>query len=177
MNSQHAERLEELQDYLTRIAYKLSYQFERGDQDPQDLLQVMNLYIVERAESDPKFLEQTTSYITKKAAWEARNHMRSDLKGVNHGWNRHSFSIDEADGDFTDNSELFAAEMPDAGIALDIRAALSALSETTQLVASLIVAGFKGDELAEKAGLNSKQAVSYHRRQIKMALAPVHAGR
>jgi len=172
LTTSQQDRITALQPYLDRIAHNLIMTYYH-DRDPQDLLQEMNLCILERAETDPAFLGQTDSYICNSAAWKARCSTRSDRNGVNHGWRREAFSLDAINENGIDNAELFAAETPDAGIALDVRAALSTLSSTTQLVARLIVAGFKGQELADRAGLSSKQAVSYHRRLIKAALAPV----
>ena len=171
--SQH-DRISSLQSYLDRIAHNL-VRTHYQEQDPDDLLQQMNLYILERVAKEPEFLDKPDGYITKSAAWAARNFCRSDLRGVNHGWHRAAFSLDAENDDGIDNGEVFAEESPDTDLAISIREALSALSEKTQLVAKLMLAGYRGIELAKQAGLNSKPAVSYHRRLIKQALTPVYA--
>jgi DNA-directed RNA polymerase specialized sigma24 family protein len=164
--------IEALQEYLTRIAYKLSFEY---NEDPDDLLQVMNLEIVEQATKSPDFLNQTRSFICNKAAWAARNYCRSDLRGPNHGHSRAAFSLDTENEDGIDIGETIAEETPDNDLAISVRDALSRLSEQTQTVARLMMAGFKGEELASQAGLNSKAAVSYHRRLIEGALAGLAA--
>ena len=159
--------VESLQDYLTRISYKLSHEY---NEDADDLLQVMNLEIIEQAAKTPDFLSQTRSYICNKAAWSARNYCRSDLRGPNHGHSRAAFSLDAENEDGIDIGETIAEESPDQDVVISVRDALGRLSEQTQKVARLMMAGFKGNELAEKAGLNSKAAVGYHRRLIEGAL-------
>jgi DNA-directed RNA polymerase specialized sigma24 family protein len=167
MTRSQSVNIADLQAYLERIAWKLSYKY---GEDHDDLLQVMNLEILEQAEKNPTFLDQTRAYICNKAAWAARNFCRSDLRGQNHGHDRAAFSLDQDNDDGTDPAETIAAETPDQDVRISVQDALASLSETTQLVAKLMMEGYKGEALAEHAGLNSKAAVGYHRRLIKQAL-------
>lgn len=173
MVANQQQRLISLQPYLKRIAHNLSHKY--AGQSADDLLQAMNLAIVERAAKDPTFLDQADGYISQTAGWAARDYCCSHLKGVNHGWHREAFSLDEENPDGFDNDELFADEQPDLGLALDIRDIVATLTGKTRKVADLMMQGYTGLELAERAGLKSNQAVNYYRGLIRQALAPVYA--
>lgn len=172
MVTSQQQRLISLQPYLKRIAHNLSYQY--AGQSADDLLQAMNLYILESTEKDPSFLDQTDGYISRNAAWAARGYTRSDHKGINHGWHREAFSLDQENDNGIDNAERFADEQPDGDLAMDIRDVLETLTGKTRKVADLMMEGYRGEELAKRAGLRSNQAVYYYRGLIRRALDSVY---
>ena len=161
------ETIEELQGYLTRVAHNIvrtSYPWA----DPDDLLQEMNVYILERAQQDPEFLDQTRSYITRAAAWNGRNALRGACRERNHT----PLEMD-GEGDTPAMETRFAENGPDVELSVAVTEALSALGDKALKIAKLIAAGWTGNDLARAAGLTSRKSVTYYRKQIAEALAPV----
>lgn len=146
----------ELQHYLARIAHSIvltSY----PEQTAEELLQEMNLYILERAEREPAFLKQARGYISRAAAWHARDWCRDQHTD----WFR---TLDPEAGDW------ICRDDPDVGLCLDVRAALEGMGETAQEIARLMTIGYRGKDL-ERATGRSKQNLHYYRKQIKRTLA------
>ena len=85
-----------LQAYLDRIAHNI-VRSHYPEQDPDELLSVMNETVCQLAAKDPAFLDQTPGYITRKAAWAARDYCT--YRG---------FAMMDYDGDGLEN-EFFAS--------------------------------------------------------------------
>ena len=145
----------DLEQYLIRIAYRLSYNADPPF-DPDDLLQEMHLCILERARRDPTFLEQRPGYISRAAAWAARDWCRR----------QHREKFDTSD---YHNLERIEADHLDVDLSLSVQQALGELGEKARLVASAMMAGYRGPALVERVGM-SKQLVYYYRQQIRSAL-------
>lgn len=165
------DTLQELQAYLKRIASKFAYLY--GVDSSDDILAQMNLAILERGSHDASFLDHPAGYITKYAAWRARDYLGYESKGNHHGWNREAFSLDALDPGDDLIAERIGAADPDVDLALDVQQALSSLSEKTRTVARVLMQGVSGIELYRRSGLSNAQAVNYHRRLIRQALREV----
>jgi len=70
----------QLQKYLTYIACRI-HQDYADHVSTDDVVSAMNAHIVEQANRDPAFLDQTPGYITKAAAWAARDYCRRERHG------------------------------------------------------------------------------------------------
>lgn len=148
----NTSQLESLQPYLTRIAWTIRSHYP--DQVPDDILQEMNLHILERDARDPTFLEQKPGYVTRAAAWHART------------WCRDQYS-----SRFSPLEEsAFPIAPRDVDLSLDVRDVMTTLSDKATEIAWLLAAGYKGRDLEAATGM-SKQAINYHRQQLKQALA------
>lgn len=154
----------ELQDYLSRIARKLSHTYEGYESD--ELLQEMNVHILERAAQDPTFLDQQPGYITRAAAWHVRTWVRDQYDNRRIGLNL------EADED--EPSEWMAAPVVDQDTIIDVQDALASLSGRVAEVAQMLMAGWKATEIASELGC-SKATITYYKNQLRAALAPVMA--
>lgn len=152
--------VESLQNYLTRIACRLGYTY---NWEADDILSEMNLFILEEAARNPVFLDQNPGYITRAAAWHAQNYVRSEVSLGTSA--RTTASLD-------DLAETLADETEDIEFSITVEDILSELGEQAARVARLIAAGFKGQELADRAEM-SKQSISYYRGQIRTALEGV----
>jgi len=121
-----------LQSYLDRIAHNIVRSYY-PEQSTDDLLQQMNLYVAERAAREPAFLDQTPGYITKAAAWAARDYCRRER----HGRALQPQLLDREDDDGTIAAECIPAPLADLDLPIDIRAALATLSEKRQRIAAM----------------------------------------
>jgi DNA-directed RNA polymerase specialized sigma24 family protein len=162
----------DLQSYLERIAHNLVRNYY-PNLDPDDLLSEMNLYILERAARDPSFLEQRPGFVSRAAAWAARNSANPKRHAGNYGRDREAYILDAENDDGTDPAEVFAAELTDHDLAIAVREALSSLEGTTRQVAGLLLTGLKGAQAARELGI-SRQSVQYHKTLVREALAPVY---
>ncbi len=169
--SQEAKILD-LESYLVRISHNL-VRTHYPEQDPDDLLQVMNLYILERAETEPEFLSQRPGYVSRAAAWAARAYCSPKRTGVNHGADRVAFSLDDPNDEGVENAERFAAPSGDLDIAIAVRDALKDLTGLTAKVASLMLAGLSISEVGRELGL-SRQTIHYHKVKPTEILAPIY---
>ena len=173
LSREHREKFLEMQDYLVRIAHNIARNSYQGA-DPDDLLSEMNVYILERAEREPAFLNQQPGYISRAAGWAARDYCSPKRHAGSYGWDKEAFSLDAENEDGTDPAEVFAADLTDDELAISVREVLNELNGTARQVAGLMLLGANGAEIARELG-TSRQNVSYYRRQIREALAPVHA--
>lgn len=158
--------IESLQPYLTRIAHNIVRTYHR-EQDPDDLLQIMNLHIVEAAQADPEFLNQNRSYICKVAAYRARNFCNRE----SYGERKQPKLIDRDDEGLL--AERFAAPQVDQDIVLDVRKALQTLSGRTAEIAQLMLDGWRQADIAKHFGI-TRQSVQPEKKRIEAALAPVY---
>jgi hypothetical protein len=145
-----------LLNYLTRIAHNIVH-MHYPEQLADDLLQEMHLYILERTQKDPTFLDQKPGYVSKAAAWHARTWCRDQHAD----WFR---TLEPGAGDWD------TCDDPDVGLSIDVRDALSGLGDKAIEVARLLAAGYKGADLEARSGM-SKQLISHYRRQLRQALA------
>ena len=159
----------ELQDYLTRIAHNIVRTHFRS-QDPDELLSVMNDAIVAKAASDPTFLEQSPGYITRKAAWAARDYCKREVFGQN----LMPVSVDTETDGARPLAETLAAPLADLDLSIDLQRALAQLSPKRQQIAAMLVSGFQRREIAETFGVKSP-SLTWDLAKIKEALAPVYA--
>lgn len=161
-----------LQDYLNRIAHHI-VRTDWTQASPDDVLQTMNLYIAERAEQDPTFLQQAPGYITKAAAWEARHWLRDTYTRYHRGRRiAASVPLETDDEDGCPADEVYAAPEPDRELAVDVREALSGLDKVSREIAQLKLAGWTHREIAQEYGWTAAN-VSNYVRKIKAALLPV----
>ena len=158
-----------LQNYLERIAWKIHYR-SYPMVDGEDILSQMNLAIIERAESDPTFLDQQPGYITKAAAWAARTWCRREL----HGQNLQPNILDDETEDGQLMAETIAASDTDLDLTISVRDTVASLDDKLQMVAQMLMQGFKKREIAETLGV-TPASVSYYVNQLRSAFAPVHA--
>jgi len=154
----------DLQNYLTRIAYKLSYDYSYGD--PDELLSVMNEAIIERASSEPTFLDQAPGYISRFAAWKARDYARRER----YGRNLAPVSIDAESDEDAPVAETLPAESSDLDLGLAVRDILAGLDEKLQTVARMLAAGFQKQEIAAELEV-SGATVTYYVGKLQVAFA------
>jgi DNA-directed RNA polymerase specialized sigma24 family protein len=167
----------DLQDYLTRIAHNL-HNTHWTQVPADDILSEMNLFIAEKAQEDPTFLDQTPGYITRAAAWHARHWCRDTFTRYHNG-ERISRSVpievnEDKEEDRRPAYEAYAAPEVDSDIAIDVREALTGLDEVSLAVAELKMQGWRRKDIAAKLGYSS-QALSTYLRRIEAALAPIAA--
>ena len=161
----------ELQHYLTRIAHNLHH--THWTQVPaDDILSAMNLYIAERAQADPDFLDQAPGYITRAAAWHARHWCRDTFTRYHNGERISAGLPLETDDDARPADEVYAAPQPDNDLALDVRTALAGLDETSLAVAELKMQGWRRKDIAARLGYSS-QALSTYLKRVEAALTPL----
>lgn len=162
-------KLTDLQPYLTRIAHNI-VRTHYPEQDADELLQTMNEAICTKAAADPQFLNQTPGYITRAAAWAARNYCRREC----HGHALAPLSLDAETEDSATIAETIPAPLADLDLPLDIARALATLSQKRQQIARMLVAGLKRKEIAAQVGVKSP-TLSWDYKQIRATLQPVYA--
>jgi DNA-directed RNA polymerase specialized sigma24 family protein len=148
-----------LQGYLTRIAGHLASQYGTS---AEELLSQMNLYLAERAHQDPGFLQQAPGYITRAAAWRARDWMRSQRR--------------ERCTSFDAIEQVLYAPAPDLDLGLAVRDALAGLCETDRQIAGMLASGYERKEIAQRLGYSSSSALWRALARIRAALTPALAG-
>lgn len=169
LTANQRDEIEQLQPYLLRIAHNIVRTHFPG-QDAEEILGVMNAAICEQAARDPTYLEQAPGYVTRKAAWAARDFCRREV----HREQLVPVRIDAEHADHQPLAERFAAPLTDLDLSIDIQRALATLSEKRQQIAAMLVAGFKRREIAETFGVTSP-TLSWDFAKIRAALAPVYA--
>ena len=158
-----------LQNYLERIAWNIHHK-NYPMIDGEDILAQMNLALIERAESDPTFLDQQPGYISRAAAWAARTWCRRELYGQKLQPN----ILDDETEDGQLVAEKFAADDQDLDLSVSVRATLERLDDKLQIVAQMLMQGFKKKEIAEALDV-TPSSVSYYVNQLRSSFAPVHA--
>jgi len=158
-----------LQPYLTRIAHNI-VRTHYPEQDADELLQTMNEAICERAAQDPTFLDQTPGYITRAAAWAARNYCQRER----FGHNLVPQSLDAETGDDHTLAETIPAPLADLDLPLDVARALARLSRKRQQIVAMLAQGFQRKEIAERFGVKSP-SLTWDLNKIKTVLQPVYA--
>lgn len=162
----------ELQDYLSKISHRIC-QTHWPQADPDDVLQEMSLYVAERAQQDPAFLQQAPGYVTKAAAWHARHWLRHTFTRFHLGQRiAAGIPLETDEDDERPADEIFASPQLDNDIAIDARTALAGLDEISLAVAELKMAGLQRKEIAEELGFSS-QALGTYLKRIEAALRPV----
>lgn len=146
----------ELQPYLARIAGKMHHTYY-PTVPADDLLQEMNAAICEQAARDPAFLDQAPGYVTRKAAWAARDYAR------------HATYLDLDGGE---SLERMAAPAPDLDLGIDVRRALGTLDRKRQEIAAMLAGGWKRKEIAARFGVKSP-SLSWDLGKIRAALGGV----
>jgi len=166
------EKIVNLQSYAERIAGNLHHTHWR--QVPaEDIAQEMLLYIGERAETDPDFLEQTPGYVSRAAAWHARHFCRDHFTRHLHGERiSKDVSLETEIDDELPVDEVYPAPAPDRDIALDVHEALAGLDEAARRVAEMRLAGWRRCDIAAEMGTSSQNLSQYYRR-IEATLAPI----
>jgi len=161
-----------LQEYLSRIAHHI-IRAHWQEVDPDDLLQEMTLYVAERAQQDPTFLDQAPGYISRAAAWHARHWCRDTFTRVHNGRRVSEGVPFETDGvESRPTDEVYESPEPDNDIAIDVQAALAGLDGVSFRIAQLKMAGMKRKDIATELDTSS-QNLSRHLRKIEAALKPV----
>lgn len=147
------DRWSHLLAYLRRIAWYL-WRAYLPSVDPDDLVQEMALYILERGRRDRAYLAHPDGYLTKSAAWHARSVCRAlhdgRMQPLPAGW-------------------PVASPAFDADRRVAVAQALRGLSEKDRQVARLISAGYKGRALSARTGL-SLASLTRYRARIRRAL-------
>jgi DNA-directed RNA polymerase specialized sigma24 family protein len=170
-NSQK-ETVVQLQEYLTRIAHNL-HNTHWTQVPADDLLSEMNLYIAERAEAEPEFLTQSRGYVTKAAAWHARQWCRDTFTRCHNGQRvSQGLPLETDDDDQRPADEVYAMPQPDSDIAIDVQEALAGLDELTRQIAVLKMQGMARVDIAKAVG-KSSQSLSRPLHKIEEALRPV----
>lgn len=161
-----------LQEYLSRIAHHI-IRAHWQEVDPDDLLQEMTLYVAERAQQDPTFLDQAPGYISRAAAWHARHWCRDTFTRVHNGRRVSEGVPFETDGvESRPTDEVYESPEPDNDIAIDVQAALAGLDKVSFQVATLKMQGLKRQDIATALGTSS-QNLSRYLKRIEAALRPV----
>lgn len=171
MTTRQRAKFETTQLYLKRIAGHLVRTHYPG-QEVDELVQVMNLYILERAQKDATFLDQARGFISRSAGWHARNWCSPERKGANHGNDRMAFSLDHTDVDGRDMREVLGDDEPDHDLVIAVRQVLAGLDGLTAQIATMMLTGFRVNEIAETLGV-TRQTISAHKRRLRSALAPL----
>ena len=166
--SQQAQ-IQSMQPYLGRIAGSLARSYSHN-LDREDLLSQMNLSIVEQAERDPDFLNQTPGYVSRRAGWAARDYAKRELRGQN--LTPTSLDAETQDGQLL--GETFSTAEQDLDLVLSVRETLNGLSGRTAQVARMLLEGWKRKDIASHFGIRS-QSLSPELARIREALAPVYA--
>jgi RNA polymerase sigma factor (sigma-70 family) len=161
LTNAQAQAIDDLQPYLERIAYKITTHYY-PQLDPQDVLQEMNLSLLERAESDPSFLDQAPGYLSRFAAWRGRDFCKCQYD-------------DQRQASLEGYPQLVDVE-PDPDRALQVRAALDQLDEQDQAIALAIGAGYTQTEIAASLGYASYRGLHRAMARIRQALAPALGG-
>jgi len=170
LTANQRQKLTDLQPYLKRIAHNIVATHYSG-QDPDDLLQTMNAAICEQAARAPEFLDQTPGYITRKAAWAARDYCRHEQ----YGRNLATLSLDASgpDGD-SSLAEVIPAPLADLDLPIDVARALATLSQKRQQIVAMLAAGLQRKEIAAHFGVKSA-TLAWDYQKIRSALQPVYA--
>jgi DNA-directed RNA polymerase specialized sigma24 family protein len=152
--------LMEMQSYLSRIAGRIHSYYPQID--PQDILQEMNCFILERTQKDPDFIQQQPGYITRAAAWRARDWCR-----------RQNCSRTVGAVELLEN--VLESDQPDLDLGLALRRALATLPETDRQIARMLAQGYERKEIAQRLGYSSSSALWRALGRIRAALAPAVA--
>jgi len=174
LTASQKDKIVDLTDYIDRIAGNLHH--THWQQVPvEDIAQEMVLYIAERVEADPAFLNQSPGYVTKAAAWAARHWCRDRFTRYLHGERvGKDVSLEtEADNELPAD-EVYAAPEVDGDIAIDVHEALAGLDEAARRVAEMRLAGWRRCDIAAEMGTSSQNLQQFYRR-IETALAPIAA--
>jgi RNA polymerase sigma factor (sigma-70 family) len=156
MSTECATVLVGMQSYLLGIATNVvstSY----PDADREDVLSEINVYLLERSEIDPHFLQQTRAYIARAAAWHAAHWLRHHYTCVRNG-NR--VTRQDYIGD------LALADLPfydDAGqrdLQIGLAQFLDALDGRKRRIVDLRMQGYSNREIARSEGI-TPQAVGH----------------
>lgn len=168
MNPTQLTRFESLYPHLTRISRHLA----SNDQNPDDVYQVMNLGVLERASSDPSFLDQKDAYILYYAKCCAKHWIRSARrKAVN--------PLPEADCEDTEDDSFDSVffMMDDRAVDPEQKLILKETLErikhlevSNQKLCVMIYLGYSQNEIAETLGVD-KSAISHRKETIRLTLA------
>jgi len=165
------EKIESLQNYLTRIANNLARN-NFPSADPQDLLQMMNETIVTQQAKTPKFLSQSPKFICQRAAWGAQAAYRK-YHHINMRKSRPQHFANEIKLDSEENNQAeLIGTSRDNDTALSVAQALVGLSEKTLEIAQLLADGWKRQDIAKKLGV-SRVTVHNHTKKLQKALAGI----
>ena len=152
-----------LQEYLTRIAHNIVTNYY-PQFSPDDVLQEMNTYILERGQKEPEFLNQTPGYITRAAAWRVRDWCRDQQVGR---------MVDIPEDILTNDSASVDDEIDAARIAAAVQTIIAGLAGRDQEIARAMLAGQKRQDIARAYGIKSPTLQGTINR-IKAALAPAY---
>lgn len=168
-------RLEEVLSKLEKRISQASYRYSGYDLEPEDVRQNIILAIMEQADKDPEFLDQSPNYIYQAAVWRVRNNRKAiqtrnryispapiSAMSIN-GDDDEPMDILEIYEDSTPNPEQETIETEKLN---QIIQAIRSLDDTHRKIVSMIYAGYKGCEIAEDMGI-SPSRVSQHKSHIR----------
>jgi RNA polymerase sigma factor (sigma-70 family) len=172
-----ASKIESLSPRLQRKARVIAHKSDQVDVD--DAYQDMVLSILERSEHSPDFVEQTDSYITQQAAWDASHVARSGRIYRKYNAVPVEFTDDEGDTinliDITPDPTDVEAETLESLEMKSLAAAIKALAPDNRQVVIMLYQGYSNKEIAEKMGI-SPAAVSQRKGTIRKHLEPFVTG-
>lgn len=164
--------IESLQPRIHRVAGRLAQDYQA--ETPDEWAQIMNLAILEHAETDRGFMLQTTAYIVSYAIWRARDWHRATFSARKLGLNNVAESLDVLTPDGIDLAETLADDEPDQDLAIDVKTAIGTLTGRARTVGELLLAGWQRNEIARLFGIRS-QSLAGNLARVRVALAPICA--
>jgi len=162
-----------LQPRIRRVSYSLAAEYKWAE-TPDELAQIMNLAILERAKTDRNFMLQTPAYVINHAAYRARDYYRKTFSAKKSGLNTITMDLDAENPDGTDLAETLADDGPDQELAIAVRDAIGTLTGRAGAIAKMMLQGMQRKDIAASFGIRS-QSLSEDLARVKSALAPVYA--
>lgn len=161
-----------LQPRIRKVAYRLAADYNWAE-TPDEFTQIMNLAILERAETDREFMLQRPAYIVTHAVYRARDWYRSTFSAKKRGLNNVAASLDAENEDGTDLAETLADDEPDAELAIAVRDAIATLTGRAGAIAKMMLQGMQRKDIAASFGIRS-QSLTADLARVRSVLAPVY---
>lgn len=151
-NLAETHTIESLLPALRRQAFWIRDQVDAVDLSVDDLMQIMVVFVLEKAAQDATFLRQTKNFVVNLATWRAQNSCRAQrARRV-----KIAFVVDE-EGD--DGDEDSIEQIPDpvdylerAELSERLAEQVAGLTPRQQMIASLLAQGYSKSETAGKLG-------------------------
>lgn len=168
------ETIEALDDAISGAAYKVALLY---CDDMENVRQLMHYHIVEAADADIEFLDQTPAFIVQHAKHRAMNSLRGDRNGyTNHLAAEPSESPETFNGELNnlDLHHVMHDPWDEVTLNMDLRDAIETLPRDLRDIVSCVLCDLNAQETADRLGF--ARSTYYNRRDeiaTRFALAGV----
>lgn len=172
MTPEQTAKLEALQPRLERAAIGISNRSAHTI-PADDIVQEANLAIIERAMTDPTFMDQTPSYIMQHGLWKARDQYRS--KGTLGRYDARTVSLDALNADESTDYQFPADAVvvdDDLDLSVAVQQAIDTLGDTAKAICIMLANGYKKAEIARALGIQ-RQSINWHVKKARAALSQI----